>query len=76
MRAIALALVAVLAASSSSAQSVDEVIALKRTTGTTAISADGRCALAGILGGGSPSAGGEHPAAGSVAPERGAARTG
>lgn len=42
MRAIVLALVAALAASSSSAQSIDDLIALKRTTGTPAISADGR----------------------------------
>ncbi len=42
MRAIVLALVAALAASSSSAQSIDDLIALKRTSGTPAISADGR----------------------------------
>ena len=39
MRAIVLALVAALAASSSSAQSIDDLIALKRTSGTPAISA-------------------------------------
>jgi Tol biopolymer transport system component len=42
MRATILALVACLLASSSSAQSIDDLIALRRTTGTPAVSADGR----------------------------------
>lgn len=42
MRALAIALVASLAASSSFAQSIDDLIALKRITGTPAISPDGR----------------------------------
>jgi dipeptidyl aminopeptidase/acylaminoacyl peptidase len=42
MRAAIFALVAGLAASSSSAQSIDDLIALRRTSGTPAISADGR----------------------------------
>ena len=41
MRAIILALVACLAAASASAQSIDDLIALKRTSGTPAIAADG-----------------------------------
>ncbi|MBP7776350.1 MAG: S9 family peptidase [Acidobacteria bacterium] len=42
MRAFTFALLAVVVASDSSAQSIDELIALKRTSGTAAISADGR----------------------------------